>query len=103
MKKIEYTPNAANKLRQLNQYITLYYGNKKAKEVTSKITKAIRELTNNEQMGPSVQDMFDIPLNYRYIFVAKNYVFYSIEQDKIHIINIYHEKEDFINHLFDGS
>lgn len=60
MKKVEYTPNAANKLRQLNQYMTLYYGNKKAKEVTTKITKAILELINNEQMGPSVKEMFGV-------------------------------------------
>lgn len=38
--------------------------------------------------------------DYRYLFVSKNYVFYSIESDCIRIINIYNEKEDFMWLLF---
>ena len=103
MKIIEYTPNAADKLRMLNQYITLYYGTKKAKEVTTKITRSIHGLINNENMGVSVKNMFDVSSDYRYIFVAKNYVFYRIENDKIKVIDIFHEKEDFIGKLFFDS
>lgn len=44
--------------------------------------------------------MFDIASDYRYIFVPKNYVFYRIEERYIRIINIYHEKEDFMLQLF---
>lgn len=64
MRKIEYTPDAADKLRSLKE------------------------------------QMFGVTSDYRYIFVAKNYVFYKIESDCIRIIDIYNEKEDFLWVLF---
>ena len=44
--------------------------------------------------------MFDVVSDYRYIFVSRNYVFYRIEDKYIRIINLYHEKEDFMWQLF---
>lgn len=49
MKKIKYTPDAADKLRAINTAILLQYGSKKAKEIVGSITGAIRGLTDNEQ------------------------------------------------------
>lgn len=100
MKKIKYTPDAADKLRTINRAIILQYGSKKAKEVVGSITDAIRGLVDNEQKGPSVERMFGVASDYRYMFVSRNYVFYSIENDCIRIINIYNEKEDFMWLLF---
>ena len=66
-----------------------------------------------EQTGgtPCVRDLNSIDvtasaggvLDYRYIFVSKNYVFYRIEEKYIRIINFYHEKEDFMWQLFGGD
>lgn len=100
MKKIKYTPDAADKLRDINKAILLKYGSKKAKEIVGSITNAVRGLIDNEQKGPSVERMFGVDSDYRYIYVARNYVFYSIESDCIKIINIYNEKEDFMWLLF---
>lgn len=100
MKKIKYTPDAADKLRAINSTVSSQYGSKKAKEVVGKITNAIRGLVDNERKGPSVDKMFGVFSDYRYIFVSSNYVFYSIESDCIRIINIYNEKEDFMWLLF---
>lgn len=100
MKKIKYTPDAANKLRAINRAISLQYGSNKAKEIVGSITEAIRGLAADEQKGPSVEKMFEVACDYRYIFVSKNYVFYSIDSDCIKIINIYNEKEDFMWLLF---
>jgi plasmid stabilization system protein ParE len=44
--------------------------------------------------------MFNVDTDYRYLVVANNYVFYRIEGKCIRIINLYHEKEDFMRHLF---
>lgn len=100
MKKIKYTPDAADKLRAINRAILLQYGSKKAKEIVGNITGAIRGIAYNEQKGPSVERMFGVDSDYRYIFVSNNYVFYSIESDCIRIINMYNEKEDFMWQLF---
>lgn len=100
MKKIKYTPDAADKLRAISRTISLQYGNEMAREVVGSITDAVNGLLINEQKGPSVENMFGIPSDYRYIFISRNYVFYRIERDSIRIINIYNEKEDFMWLLF---
>ncbi|MGN0155288.1 MAG: type II toxin-antitoxin system RelE/ParE family toxin [Lachnospiraceae bacterium] len=100
MKKIKYTPDAADKLRELKNAITQQYGVNKAKEIVKTITYAIRDLRNNEKRGLEVSQMFDVVTDYRYLFVSKNYVFYRIEDEYIRVINLYHEKEDFMWHLF---
>ena len=100
MKKIKYTPDAADKLRSINRDILLQYGSQKAKAVMASITGAIRGLVDNEKIGPSVATVFGVACDYRYLFVLRNYVFYKIEKDCIRIINIYHEREDFMWLLF---
>ena len=100
MKKLIYTPDAADKLRAIKATIASQYGSKKAKEIVKEITQAIRGLMINEEKGPSVEAMFGVPSDYRYIFISKNYVFYGIEDDTIRVINIYNEKEDFMWLMF---
>lgn len=100
MKKIKYSPDAADKLRELKKAISLQYGEDKAKEITKKITDAIGGLCANEKEGPEVARVFGVPSDYRYLFVSRNYVFYRIEEKYIHIINLYNEKEDFMWQLF---
>lgn len=100
MKRIKYTPDAADKLRAINRGILLQYGSQKAKAIMGSITGAIRDLAEHEEFGPSVEEMFGVACDYRYLFVSKNYVFYRIEKECIRIINIYHEREDFMWLLF---
>lgn len=100
MKKIKYTPDAADKLRALKSAISVEYGGDKAKKIIKSITDAIRGLCDYEEKGPEVSKMFDVVSDYRYIFVSRNYVFYRIEDKYIRIINLYHEKEDFMWQLF---
>ena len=100
MKYIKYTPDAADKLRAINRGILLQYGSAKAKVVMGMITGAIRNLVETGEIGPSVEEMFGVACDYRYLFVARNYVFYKIEEECIKIINIYHEREDFMWLLF---
>ena len=100
MKNIKYTPDAADKLRALKIAISKEYGSDDAKKIVKCITDAIRGLCDYEEKGPEVSKMFDVMSDYRYIFVSKNYVFYRTEEKYIRIINLYHEKEDFMWQLF---
>ena len=100
MKKIKYTPDAADKLRALKMAISQEYGSDSAKKIVKSITDAIRGLCDYEEKGPEVLKMFDVVSDYRYIVVSKKYVFYRIEEKYIRIINLYHEKEDFMWQLF---
>ncbi len=100
MKKIKYSPDAADKLRELKKVVSVQYGADKAKQVTKTITDAIRGLALYEKKGSAVSDLFDVATDLRYLFVSRNYVFYRIEDEYIRIVNIYNEKEDFMWQLF---
>ena len=100
MKEIIFTPDAAEKLRQTKQYIIQQFGSSKAREILSSIMEAIRGLQVNERRGIAASIMFEVETDYRYLFVAKNYVFYRVEDKYIRIIGIYHEREDFMWQLF---
>ncbi len=100
MKKIKFSPDAADKLREINRAISQEYGADVAKKIVKSITDAIRGLCDYEEKGPEVSKMFNVVTDYRYLFVSKNYVFYRIEDKCIRIINLYHEKEDFMWQLF---
>lgn len=100
MKKIKYTPDVADKLRELKKAITQSYGADKAIEIVKKITDAIRDLGTNEKKGPAVSQMFGVDTDYWFLFISHNYVFYRIEDECICIVNLYHEREDFMWKLF---
>ena len=51
MKKIKYTPDAADKLRALKMAISKEYGLDSAKKIVKSITDAIRGLCDYEEKG----------------------------------------------------
>ncbi|MBQ9608984.1 MAG: hypothetical protein IJV15_06010 [Lachnospiraceae bacterium] len=51
MKKIKYTPDAADKLRELKKVITKEYNDVTAKKIISNITDTIRGLCDFEKKG----------------------------------------------------
>ncbi len=57
-------------------------------------------MQDNELLGVSVQAMFGVETEYRYIFVAHQYVFYRVTETEIRIVNMYHESEEFMEKLF---
>ena len=50
MKKIKYTPDAADKLRALKMAISQEYGSDSAKKIIKSITDAIRGLCDYEEI-----------------------------------------------------
>lgn len=58
MKKIKYTPDAADKLRDMKSTITTQYGSKKAKKIVGEITKAIRGLEEKLIIGENNKNKY---------------------------------------------
>lgn len=100
MKRLEYSPNACEKLKQIKRYVIQNFGNETANKVIKEITKSIRDLQWFEEKGISVETALGIPCNYRMLYVRHNYVFYLIDVYTIKIIDIYNEREDFMRKLF---
>ncbi len=100
MKKVEYSQIAIRKLKDLKIRLAEEYGVEISTKIIKQITSAIKNLSLFEKRGINVSSMFEIKCDYFYLYVKHNYIFYRIDRDKIYIVDIFHEKEDFIYKLF---
>ena len=100
MKKLKYSPDYVEKMRELKKYLDFQFGGDVRKKVIKEIGSRVRSLRENEQIGISVREMYGVDTDCLCIFVAKNYVFYRIETDCIFVVNVYNEREDFMMDLF---
>ncbi len=100
VKKLKYSPDYTEKMRELKKYLEFQFGVEVRKRVIKEIGTRVRLLCEQEHAGVSVRDMYGVDTECLCIFVAKNYIFYLIEDDCIYVVNIYSEREDFMMNLF---
>ena len=100
MKKLVYSPKYKRKLIEIKKYLDIQFGIDARKKALRMITDRLHQLQKYEESGVSLKGLYGINVDYRYVYVAHNYVFYRILPDSIRIINIYNEREDFMLDLF---
>lgn len=100
MKRLKYSPDAAVKLRNIKRDVTINFGADVAKRVVSNMTRALRRLQQFERAGRSVEKTTGVPCDYLMIYVEHYYVFYRITEENIYIVDIFHEREDFMWKIF---
>lgn len=100
MKKLEYSQIVRRKLKALRVRLTDEFGSEAAGKALKRITEAARGLEDFAEKGVSVSSMYDIDCNYRYLYAGHNYLFYRIEKDRIIIVEMFDEREDFMYKLF---
>jgi len=100
MPEVEYSPVALEDLQRIRNYISSNWGENVAKRVLKKITSDIRRLEQYPVSGVDLGKIIDVPTEYRYLFLEKNYVFYHLELDKIRIVRVLNEQQDYMQQLF---
>lgn len=101
MVRLEYAQVVRRKLQNLRNELTQNYGEDNSKKIICNITKGIRRLEIFPQSGTRISSQYDIECDYRYIFIEHNYFFYRIkDKNTILILEMFHEREDFIRNLF---
>lgn len=85
--KIEYSPDAADRLRKIKM--------ESGSQIAGKIMKAIRGLGENPRKCPSVEKYLGVICPYYFLHVERNYVFYRIEDECVLVTDIYNEREDY--------
>ena len=99
MKKFEDSQVGRRNLKALKLRLTVEFGPETAAKALKRITYAARGLADFEEKGFKLSSMFDIHCDYRYLYVGHNYLFYRIEKDRIIIVEIFDEREDFMYKL----
>lgn len=100
MKKAEYSQIVRLNLQTLRTELTKRFGAEISQKAVKQITKAARGLGDFEGKGIQVSAIYDIECEYRYLFVSHNYLFYRIEKDRIIIVEMFDEREDFMQKIF---
>lgn len=100
MPKVEYSPQALEDLQRLRVYISTNWGDNTAKKILTMITSDIRRLELYPVSGVDLGKIIDISTDYRYLFSEKNYVIYRLEFDRVLIIRLLSEKQDYLQQLF---
>lgn len=103
MKKVEYSPVARKKLKALKVWLSERFGESTAKDVLGGLLTDADILSENEKSGTNISAMYDIDTDYWYLFTHQHYLIYRIEEKKIIIVQVFHEREDFMMKLFGMS
>jgi len=100
MSRVEYSPLALEDLNRISDYITDTWGKKVGNGILKRITSDIRRLEQYPLSGVNLGNIIDVTTQYRYLFSEKNYIFYHLKLDRVRIIRILNENQDYIQHLF---
>ncbi len=100
MKTLKYSPDYKDKILKMKRYLDSQFGKSKRVEIFTRINDRIQSIRDHEDIGISVKDMLGVDTEYQYIYAARNYIFYRIDDAQIYIVNIYDEREDFMWKLF---
>lgn len=100
MLRLEYTPMALEDLQHIHEYIIANWGENTAKRILKKMSTNIRRLEEYPLSGVDLGKIIDVPTDYRYLYTEKNYVFYHLEVDKIRVIRVLNEQQNYVQQLF---
>ena len=100
MPKLEYSPMALNDMQHLRDYILANWGENVANRILKKMTSDIRRLEEHSLSGVDLGKIIDVPTDYRYLITEKNYVFYHLEVEKVRVVRVLNEQQDYMMQLF---
>lgn len=98
--RLKYSQDVADKLRGIRSRLRSTYGEVISNRALSVLMKEIRSLQINPQKGPTVETILGVASPYRFIHVGPNIVFYRVQKDTVYIVELFHEKEDFLRKMF---
>ena len=99
--ELYYTPKARNDLLQIKESIIEKFDDENlAKKILRKMTETVRQLITFPYLGQELSGITGIYTDYRCLFCEKNYVFYRIEADRVCVIRVLNERQDYMRIMF---
>ncbi|MBP1537258.1 MAG: type II toxin-antitoxin system RelE/ParE family toxin [Ruminococcus sp.] len=99
--RLELSPAASRDLKSIRDYITNELCNPTAAVNTvNGIVKDYKLLTDNKNLGESLEAKLGIKNPYRFLVSGNYYIFYKIKKDRIQISRVLNTRQDYIAILF---
>lgn len=99
-RRIVYSEIALSKRKAIKKNIKENFGKERADKFSSHISKTLAELKRFPDMGVSMRSKYELNCDYYMIFIEHNYFIYRITDEMILILEIFNEKEDFMQQMF---
>jgi len=100
MKKVDITPLAHSDIEATKAYLLTEFGENSANKIVKAIYDDLEKLAAFPQMGVDLFSRYGIDTDYLCLITHKNYAFYRIEENYVHIIRVLDERQDFMRILF---
>lgn len=100
MVKVQFSPLAKEDLMKIKVYLEEAFDDDIASQKIRKLLDSIRKFETFPLLGRPLMNVIDIPTEYMYFVVEKNYVFYRLEHETVKVIRIIDTRQDYINILF---
>lgn len=100
MYKVQFSPLAKEDLMKIKVYLEEQFDVKIASEKIKQLLISIKRFEAFPLIGRPLMNVIDLPTDYMYYVVDKNYVFYRLEQETVKIIRIIDTRQNYIDILF---
>lgn len=100
MRKLEYSQIVRKKLKILKGKLMEQYGEEFAKKRLGEISARLRQLEEFGESGIRIAEQYEVDTDYYLVFVRHNYFIYRMEATKVIVVQMFNEKEDFMQKLF---
>jgi len=97
---VQFSPLAKKDLKKIKSYLEEEFGSAIASEKTQQLLVSIKNFEEFPFIGRPLMNVIDIPTDYLYFVLEKNYVFYRLEKQTVKIIRILDTRQEYINNLF---
>ncbi|MDY3819118.1 MAG: type II toxin-antitoxin system RelE/ParE family toxin [Lachnospiraceae bacterium] len=99
-KKVVYSEIALNKRKTIKKDIKDRYGKERADKFSKHISQTIAKLKQFPELGSSMRNKYGLDCDYYVLFIEHNYFIYRIMDERILILEIFNECEDFMRQMF---
>ncbi len=100
MNELVYSPIVKKKMLSLRDRLSEHFDPDMAKKVLTGIINDADELKTHEEIGTNIAQMYALDTEYWYLFTHQHYLIYKIEPGKVTVVQMFHEREDFMMKLF---
>jgi len=103
MNRLEYSPLVKKKMKSLKGWLTEHFDEDVAGKVLTEMISDAEVLIHHEKSGTNIAETYNVDTEYWYLFTHQHYLVYRIAPQKVIIVQMFHEREDFMMKLFGVS
>lgn len=102
MLTVIYSEEVKCKLKSLKDELVIIQGQKKGTKIIATIVSVLDSLGQFPDVGIPINERYDVecPDNWYLLYSNKNYFVYSKTDERINVLEMYDNRQDFMNELF---